>query len=191
LEELDRAQHIITDYLTLAKPDPEVIEQINVHEEIRYVANVLKSYANFSNTEIITIMDEWNGPLLIQGDRSKFRQALINIGKNAIESMPYGGLMEFKAVREDAYAAILVKDTGSGMTEAQMKRLGTPYYSTKEKGTGLGTMVSFHIIKNMNGKIKIQSELGKGTCFILTFPLIMGDRKQERAELRRIPRLPG
>ena len=63
-----------------------------------------------------------------------------------------------------------ISDTGVGMTPEQIKRLGTPYYSTKEKGTGLGTMLSFVIIKKMNGKIEIKSKIGKGTEFILIFP---------------------
>jgi two-component system sporulation sensor kinase B len=58
-----------------------------------------------------------------------------------------------------------------GMSSEQVNRLGTPYYSTKEKGTGLGTMVSFNIIKKMSGKIKIISKLGEGTTYLVTIPL--------------------
>ncbi|BDG35520.1 hypothetical protein B4119_2138 [Parageobacillus caldoxylosilyticus] len=57
------------------------------------------------------------------------------------------------------------------MTPEQIHRLGMPYYSTKEKGTGLGMMVVFNIIKSMNGKIDIKSEQGKGSCFSIYFPL--------------------
>jgi len=66
---------------------------------------------------------------------------------------------------------ITIADNGSGMTPEQISRLGTPYFSTKEKGTGLGTMVSFGIIRKMNGKIDIKSVVGKGTEFTLTFPM--------------------
>jgi two-component system sporulation sensor kinase B len=66
---------------------------------------------------------------------------------------------------------ISVADTGIGMTEEQINRLGTPYYSTKDKGTGLGTMVSFSIIKKMGGTITIKSEPGKGTVYHISFPL--------------------
>jgi two-component system sporulation sensor kinase B len=169
LEELDRAQLIITDYLSLAKPDPEMIESINVNDEINYLSNVLLTYANYNNIQINVVLSE-DSPLLVVGDRYKFRQALINIGKNAIEAMNNGGILEIKTNKINDNIVLAISDTGVGMTSEQIKRLGIPYYSTKEKGTGLGTMVSFGIIKKMNGKIDISSELGKGTEFKIIFP---------------------
>ncbi|NOU96937.1 two-component sensor histidine kinase [Paenibacillus sp. LMG 31456] len=168
LEELDRAQLIITDYLSLAKPDPEIIEKINIKDEISYMSNVLLTYANYNHIEINEIVSE-NDDLFIIGDRYKFRQALINIGKNAIEAMDNKGVLEIKVIKINHHVEIIISDTGVGMTADQIKRLGTPYYSTKEKGTGLGTMVSFGIIKKMNGKIDIKSEVGKGTQYTLIF----------------------
>jgi two-component system, sporulation sensor kinase B len=171
LEELDRAQLIITDYLSLAKPDPESIEVINMNDEIVYLSNVLLTYATYNNIQVDGIVSE-EDPLSIVGDRYKFRQALVNIGKNAIEAMSNGGILEIKAYRLKDQVVISISDTGLGMTAAQIRRLGTPYYSTKEKGTGLGTMVSFGIIKKMSGKIDIHSELGKGTTYTITFPKV-------------------
>ncbi len=168
-EELERAEVIIADYLALAKPDPEVIEAIDIHKEIHHLANVLMTYANYNNIQI-QVETEEEQAFLIQGDRYKFRQALINIGKNAIEAMPGGGLLELKTTINEHQAWVIVSDNGSGMSSEQIRRLGTPYYSTKEKGTGLGIMVSFGIIKKMNGKITIKSELGQGTEFQLVFP---------------------
>lgn len=169
LEELDRAQLIISDYLSLAKPDPESIEVICVHEEITYLSNLLITYANYNNIQIHKLLPE-DQALQIIGDRYKFRQALINIGKNAIEALRDGGTLEIKASKKNDHIIINLNDTGIGMTAEQIKRLGTPYYSTKDKGTGLGTMVSFGIIKKMNGKIEITSEPGKGTEYKLIFP---------------------
>lgn len=171
LEELDRAQEIITDFLILAKPEPETIERININEEIHYISNVLNSYANLSNIQIKNLLFEENLPI-ISGDRSKLRQALINICKNAFEGMPNGGLLEIKVDKLNENVIILVRDTGIGMTNEQIQRLGTPYYSLKEKGTGLGTMVSFNIIKGMKGKIEVKSVLGQGTVFNLIFPSV-------------------
>ncbi|WP_310231474.1 ATP-binding protein [Brevibacillus nitrificans] len=169
LEELDRAQLIISDYLSLAKPDPESIEVICVHEEITYLSNLLITFANYNNIQIHKALPE-DQALQIIGDRYKFRQALINIGKNAIEALRDGGTLEIRASKKNDHIIINLNDTGIGMTAEQIKRLGTPYYSTKDKGTGLGTMVSFGIIKKMSGKIEITSEPGKGTEYKLTFP---------------------
>jgi two-component system sporulation sensor kinase B len=169
LEELDRAQLIITDYLSLAKPDPEINETINVSDELIYLSNVLLTYANYNQIEINQTVSE-DRALYITGDRYKFRQALINIGKNAIEAMNNGGILDIKAEKTGENVVIGISDNGTGMTPEQVNRLGTPYYSTKEKGTGLGTMVSFGIIKKMNGKIEVRSEIGRGTVYTLTFP---------------------
>lgn len=167
-EELDRAEQIITDYLSLAKPDPEVVVEMNINDEANYLSNVLLTYANYNDIQINVVAAEEKA-LCMTGDRYKFRQALINIGKNAIEAMESGGILELRTMFSNDQVWILISDSGSGMTAEQIKRLGTPYYSTKEKGTGLGTMVSFEIIKKMNGKIEIKSDVGKGTVFKLSF----------------------
>ncbi|RJE84347.1 hypothetical protein D3P07_23575 [Paenibacillus sp. 1011MAR3C5] len=167
--ELDRAEHIIADYLSLARTDPELMEAINVNVEVEYLSNILLTYANFNNVHLSVQLAKGDVPMTM-GDRYKFRQALINIGKNAIEAMPNGGTLELATECRNDTVKVTIRDTGSGMTGDQLKRLGTPYYSTKEKGTGLGTMISFSIIKKMHGKIDVRSEAGKGTRFTLHFP---------------------
>ncbi|UVI32011.1 ATP-binding protein [Paenibacillus spongiae] len=169
LEELDRAQQIISDYLTLAKPDPERIEPIHILAEIQYVANVLSSYANMQNVRIEIDMERCVQDIQIVGDQSKFRQALINLCKNSIEAMPEGGTLTLATGLYKINPVISIKDTGIGMTKEQLNRLGTPFYSTKEKGTGLGTMVAFSILRTMAGEIETTSELGKGTACTIIF----------------------
>jgi two-component system, sporulation sensor kinase B len=171
LEELDRAQQIISDYLTFAKPEPEKIEVIDIKSEIDYITNVLISYANYQNVQILKQLPEEQ--LLVVGDKYKLRQALMNIGKNGIEAMPEGGLLTFIVHKMNQFAMISIVDTGIGMTKDQINRLGTPYYSTKEKGTGLGTMVSFSIIREMQGKVEVKSEQGKGTTHIISLDLVI------------------
>ena len=92
--------------------------------------------------------------------------------KNCIEAMPKGGDLYFTLVPDHKHIQLYIKDTGIGMDSEQVKRLGSPFYSTKEKGTGLGMMVVFSVVQAMNGKIDIISEKGIGTTFLLTFPLI-------------------
>jgi two-component system sporulation sensor kinase B len=84
------------------------------------------------------------------------------------------GILEIRSNKINDSIVIIISDNGIGMTSEQIKRLGIPYYSTKDKGTGLGTMVSFGIIRKMNGKIHVTSELGKGTMYEISFP--EGDR---------------
>lgn len=170
LEELDRAESIISDYLSLAKPQIETLEPIDLGEALTKASQILSSYANLQNVEIAT---DINQPATVYGSKSKFRQAIINIGKNAIEAMPAGGMLTLKyTVNEpNRTVTITIADTGIGMNEEQLNRLGAPYYTTKDKGTGLGTMVIFSVIRGMNGKIEVRSKEGAGTTYFITLPL--------------------
>lgn len=169
LDELSRADLIISDYLSLAKTDNESIQDLDVADEIKYLENVLITFANYNNVQIHTQIEHKNCSII--GDKYKFRQALMNVGKNAIEAMHNGGILIMKVSELNGKVNVSIGDTGVGMTPEQISRLGTPYYSTKEKGTGLGMMVTFTIIKKMNGKIKINSEIGKGTEYLFSFPM--------------------
>lgn len=83
------------------------------------------------------------------------------------------------SIQKDKKVIVTISDTGIGMTPDQVQRLGEPYFSTKEKGTGLGMMVVFGIVRSMNGKLHVFSQVGKGTQFKIEFPLeqsIMGER---------------
>ncbi|NOU92809.1 two-component sensor histidine kinase [Paenibacillus sp. LMG 31456] len=170
LEEIDRAEQIINDYLSLAKPYPEILEELDIGEEIQYIYNVLKSVANLTGVEVEI---KYDINLLVLGDRKKLRQSIINIAKNGLEAMrDKRGVLKIEAYKRNNEVILSISDTGIGMTNDQVSRLGMPYYSNKDKGTGLGMMVSFSLIKGMLGKINVKSELGKGTVFDISFPLL-------------------
>jgi two-component system, sporulation sensor kinase B len=93
--------------------------------------------------------------------------------KNCIEAMPVGGMLTIQTESTNGEVFIKISDTGVGMSQEQVNRLGEPYYSTKgNKGTGLGLMVSFSIIRELKGTVYIHSKLGKGTEFHVTFPSV-------------------
>ncbi|UUZ81530.1 HAMP domain-containing histidine kinase [Paenibacillus sp. P26] len=167
LEELERAEAIITDYLAFAKPEPDRVAGLDVKEEIGYVTGVLQPYAAMAQVDIELRCEEGRS---VWGDRQKFRQCLVNLMKNAIEAMPDGGMLHVESALERKNIVIRIQDTGHGMTQEEVRRLGTPYYTTKDKGTGLGTMVAFSIVKAMNGKVHVSSEKEAGTLFTITLP---------------------
>jgi two-component system sporulation sensor kinase B len=170
LQELDRATEIINDYLTFAKPALEKLETINVNEEIQHAVSVITPLATMNNVEIqLSLMNQEH--YFVKGEKKKFQQCLINILKNGIESMPNHGKLKIQQSYRNLTLKIDIEDEGTGMTQDQIDRLGEPYFSTKEKGTGLGMMVSYSIIKGMNGNISVTSEYGKGTCFTIELPV--------------------
>lgn len=168
IEELNRAEQVISDYLTFARPALDKVEEINVKEELSHVLSVLMPLANMNAVEITQV---YNGDVNITGNRQKFQQALINIVKNGLEAMPRGGYLSVETVKSARDVHIIIKDTGHGMDEEQLNRLGEPYYSTKgKKGTGLGMMVTYSIIRAMKGRMKVSSIVGKGSTFHIIFP---------------------
>lgn len=172
LKELDRAIDIINDYLTFAKPAIEKKEEINIGEEIQQSVNVISPLASMNGVEIEQTLNalEQNQFITI-GDRKKFQQCLINIMKNGIESMRgKGGKLYVHLSNFNNSVQIDISDQGVGMSQEQINRLGQPYFTTKEKGTGLGMMVSYSIIRGMDGTIDVKSEIGKGTCFSIKLP---------------------
>ncbi|MCA0992089.1 ATP-binding protein [Guptibacillus hwajinpoensis] len=169
INELDRATEIINDYLTFAKPFPEDVEEIDVASEIAYSVSVITPLATLKDVTITTKIDL--PPTIIQSEKRKFQQCLMNIFKNAIEAMPDGGTLTVTTKIEKEKLEISIADTGIGMTEEQLSRMGQPFFTTKEKGTGLGMMVSHSIVQAMNGEIIYVSTPGVGTTVHLVFEL--------------------
>lgn len=170
LEELDRANEIINDFLSFGKPSIYNNERIDVGYQLQRVVNIIQSYTLNHNVEIKTDILAY---CWIYANPQKLNQSLINILKNAIESMPNGGIVWITCTStNDGYIKINIKDQGIGMTKKQIDMLGSPYYSLKESGTGLGMMVSFQIVRSFKGKIQVNSEKDIGTEFIILLPKI-------------------
>ncbi len=169
INELDRATEIINDYLTFAKPFPENVEEIDVASEIAYSVSVITPLATLKDVTITTKIDL--PPTIIQSEKRKFQQCLMNIFKNAIEAMPDGGTLTVMTAIENQKLKISIADTGIGMTEEQLSRMGQPFFTTKEKGTGLGMMVSHSIVQAMKGEIIYVSTQGEGTTVHLVFEI--------------------
>ncbi len=169
LDELSRAEGIVRDYLTYAKPAPEKLELLDLEEQIDKTVAIIQPLANMNSVEIELALFQ----AAVKGEEAQLQQCLLNIAKNAIESMPSGGKLSIKMKRHNTHALLTISDKGCGMTKEQIARLGEPYFTTKDqKGTGLGMMVVFRVVEAMKGKIKVDSEVGKGTIFTIEFPLV-------------------
>lgn len=177
IDELDRAETIIKDYLTFAKPQSGLASSICVKEEIEKALELIMPYANHFS---VSIKKDLMAGMNISGEAAKFHQCILNIVKNGIEAMPNGGDLVISC-RELAnnHVAITIKDTGCGMSPQQLAKIGEPYFSTKaEKGTGLGMMVVNKIINEMGGTVEIKSKLKEGTEFRITLPLYTIEKRE-------------
>ncbi|RXT07132.1 sensor histidine kinase [Ammoniphilus sp. CFH 90114] len=167
IEELDRAEHIIHNFLTLAKPQNDEVKCFDAGAEVGHVVSVASAYASLRNVKITL---EIASSLMIEGNPATFSQVLLNIIKNGIEAMPDGGTLKVLGRREAGTVIISIIDQGVGMTQQEVNQLGTPFYSSKREGTGLGLLTSFRIVQMMNGTIKVTSKKGKGTQFSIRIP---------------------
>lgn len=168
LSELERAEAVINDYLSLAKPTTtEIITELNVTAELHSMLDIITSYTNTRN---ITIDYSIQEGILTKGKKNEFKQALLNIMKNSVEAVHVNGTLTVTAYQKNSVVLIEIKDNGVGMSQKQLEQLGAPYYSTKDKGTGVGLTITYKIIRDMKGKISVHSEQGVGTIFTIELP---------------------
>lgn len=170
LSELGRAEEIIGDFLSFAKPSVERVERFDAAEVIKNAAEIVIGYAHLNNVEIEVRLEP---AVFIKGERSKLQQSVLNLMKNGIEAMEQGGRLDVQLLkdRHKPVCYIAIADTGKGMNEEQLRRAGTPFYTTKEKGTGLGLMVTLKLLQSMGGQAHFQSKKGQGTTVTVQLPL--------------------
>ncbi|MFE8702744.1 ATP-binding protein [Cytobacillus sp. FJAT-54145] len=168
LDELNRANSIIDDYLSLGREYKlEDQQRIDLAFEINRSINSLSSYANLRNVKL-TFQER--KPAYIIGSAGRIQQLFVNLIKNGVEATKGIGEVTITLDQNEKEVIILISDNGVGMKPEQIENLGLPFYSTKEKGTGLGLMVSLRIIEDMGGGLKVHSSLGSGTTFEISIP---------------------
>lgn len=169
ISEIDRINEIVSELLVLAKPSNEVFESRDVVHILTHVTRLFEGQANLYNVQI---KSEYDADLPFILCQSSINQVFINVLKNAIESMPKGGEVTIQAKRMNDKAYIQIKDSGCGIPQDEITKIGNPFFTTKETGTGLGLMVSVRIIQNHKGTMRIESEVGKGTMVEVVLPLV-------------------
>lgn len=168
--ELSRIETIITEFLVLARPQAIQYLKKDIGRIMRETIDLLNAQAILVNVQIKLSLEK-DLPL-IYCEPNQLKQVFINVLKNAIEVMPKGGQIDVNIKRKDeAHLNVAITDSGSGISEDKIKRLGQPFYTTKERGTGLGLMVSYKIIEEHRGTVVVESEEGIGTTFHISLPI--------------------
>ncbi|SFA77338.1 MULTISPECIES: PAS domain-containing sensor histidine kinase [unclassified Bacillus (in: firmicutes)] len=172
--ELQRIDTIINEFLILAKPQAVRFEECDVTKIMKETVDLLGAQAVLHNVQFGTFYEDGGGRVFCEPNQLK--KVFINIIKNAIEVMPEGGMIDISFGKSrDNKLHIRIKDEGIGIPPEKLKRLGEPFYTTKDRGTGLGLMVTYRIIEEHKGFIKVESEEGKGTVFNIYLPLIVNE----------------
>jgi PAS domain S-box-containing protein len=167
--ELVRIESIVSELLMLSKPQIYELAFKDTRQMMTDTVNLLETQAILHN--VIIEFQAGSKPLWVMGVENQLKQVFINVLKNAIEAMPDGGVVTISMSHdEDGAVNIRIQDQGSGISKEQLSKIGQPFYTTKDKGTGLGLMVTYKIVDNHQGQITAESELGIGTTFIIRLP---------------------
>ncbi|PWK06289.1 PAS domain S-box protein [Tumebacillus permanentifrigoris] len=170
LSELDRIEFIMNEFLVLAKPQAVTYGRAELRDLLGDITALIETQAIINNVQIFTEFADDLPPITCEVNRLK--QVFVNILKNAIEAMPDGGDLMILTEREGEDAVrVRVLDTGCGIHPDRIPKLGEPFYTTKERGTGLGLMVSSKIVKDHKGDIRFHSRMGQGTSVEVVLPI--------------------
>ena len=168
--QIDRVSEIAQRFLEFAKPGVGVRKP----EEVSFadvVDTVLSLVGHGLEVDKIEICKTVNPETAFLADRRDLEEILINLITNAYQAMKGGGVLRIADERNDGIIQVKISDTGGGIPHDQIKKIFDPFFSSKkEKGIGLGLYVVKKLIEQNKGKIKVTSETGKGTTFLLEFP---------------------
>lgn len=166
--ELKRTNNILDNFVNFAKfPEPKFMQN-NINQIIREVTAVVSSESEEAGVVIeLSLSDDIP---LFKLDRPQMKEVLMNLSQNAINAMPRGGLLKITSSMRNHSVAINVSDTGTGIPEKNLNKIFMPFFSTREKGLGLGLPIVKRIVEGHGGYIKCQSS-PEGTLFEVTLPM--------------------
>ncbi|MCX5804826.1 MAG: ATP-binding protein [Proteobacteria bacterium] len=166
--ELSRIDRIVEEFLLSTKSHAPFLQE-NLDNVIEEVVVILREKAASKGIDII--ISKADNDIMIQSQKERLKQAFYNIVLNGIEAINNGGSIKITTSVKDGNIDISIKDTGAGINEKELHRIFEYYYTTKDKGIGLGLPISYMIIKDHGGDISAFSEQGKGTTFVITMPM--------------------
>ena len=167
-EEVDRLNHIVVDFLFAVRPMLLELREKDINPLIDELAELVRAELEESRIRLLLELDEKLPPALF--DERYMKQVLLNLIKNAQAAMPNGGLLTIATQTSDNEIRISVCDTGTGISEENLKKIFEPYFTTKDNGTGLGLTLVFKIIREHRGEISVESREGEGTNFEIILP---------------------
>ncbi len=174
LDELDRTNDFISDYLSLTKQGKGEKETVIVETILQETIDLMNPTAQLKKIKIEANLSKQH---FIHIEKNMLRQALLNIMKNSIEAIENkhvtsdGRISITTITLSNQKVAIHIEDNGVGLTKEELQRIGLPYYTTKSKGTGLGTLIMNKLIRDMGGTVQYYSQKGHWTRVEIIFPI--------------------
>ncbi|PWK15583.1 PAS domain S-box protein [Tumebacillus permanentifrigoris] len=171
--ELKRIETIVSELLVLSKPQAMTYKPKKLADILQHVVTLIETQAIIHNVQVLPSFDPDELPAL-ECDENQLKQVFINFLQNAIDAMPHGGDIHIEVERTALHEVLIhIRDQGIGIPPERIEKLGEPFYTTKEKGTGLGLMISKRIIDHHNGSMQIDSEVDVGTTISVRLPCFL------------------
>ena len=165
-KEVGRVQEILQNYLSFTRPLQEVKPRlVDLGPLVSDTLVVLSARADGARVRLYA-----EGDASLEADPRRLKEALLNLVVNAIEATPPGGEVTVEVRPAGEGAEIVIRDTGRGMAAETLRRIGTPFFTTREEGTGLGVVLARSVIAQHGGSLRYQSEPGKGTEVLVELP---------------------
>jgi two-component system, NtrC family, sensor histidine kinase HydH len=176
VKEVERLNEVLTNFLNFARPVTPRLAPVDIPIVLAQLEGLLSGQARSHQVEVFTSYHA--GPSRVMADETLLKQAFLNIMLNAIEAMGGGGDLAISTRLPGARAGdrpdwieVVFDDTGPGIAEGDLGRVFDPFFTTKKDGTGLGLAITHRIIENHHGTIRVASQRGKGTTFVVSLPL--------------------
>lgn len=171
LAEIANLKAIIGRFSEFSKMPQPQLQPVNLNDAVRRVARLFEAELRAPGRQAIDCQLQLEHEMpAVDADPELLHRALSNLVLNAMDAMPAGGVLTMLTRSRAGWAQIQVSDTGKGLTREECERLFTPYYTTKSHGTGLGLAIVQSVISDHQGRISVQSELGRGTTFVIELP---------------------
>ena len=173
LGEVERLNRVVTGFLDFARPSPPEPRRVEVEALVARTVSLLQASLARRKIEVVTDVPPGLAPVV--ADAGRIEQVLLNLVLNARDAMPGGGTLTLQARPAGRRVELSITDTGSGIAPSVRARLTEPFFTTKERGTGLGLAVVRRIVEEHGGRLLIASAEGRGTSFSFTLPAATGD----------------
>jgi signal transduction histidine kinase len=172
-KELERCGNIVSGLLSFSRETPKEFKEVDLNDVLNSVISLTRHKMELFNVELTTRLHQ--GLLIVQGDERELQQCFLNLIFNAIEAMPSGGKLQIisELEKDNKNVRIEIRDTGYGISKKNLEHIFDPFFTTKGEGegTGLGLSIVYGITKNHKGNISVNSRVGEGSSFVLTFPV--------------------
>ncbi len=175
-DEVERLDRVVKNFLLAVRPQQPNWSFVDIERAVTGALQVLEP--EIGQHAISLVLEPLEEPLTVPMDEFQIRQALINLIRNAIDAQPAGGAIRVRLTKLPDRVRIQILDSGEGISKENLNRIFEPYYPTRAQGTGLGLAVVERIVREHRGRIRIESEPGKGTCVTVDLPLSADTAKQ-------------